>query len=596
MLHSLLKLRDLLDRRERRHALLLVGIMLVMGFVEMIGVASILPLIAVLSDPEIVQTNRYIRYLYEALSFSDINTFFVFLSAAMFVVVVGRIALSALTQYALLRYSHMRSHALEVRLLGAYLRRPYSWFLNRHTADIGKTVLSEVEQVISGSLLPALQLVSQSIIAASIVALIVLVDPILALTASTSVIAAYGFVYFSIRHYLLRIGQERVQCNRERYRLAQEVLGGVKEVKIGGLEPVYLRRFSGASFRLARRTSAVQVVRELPRHALEVLAVGGMLLVILALLVRADGKLTEALPVIALYAFAALRLLPVLQTIFRDLVSLRFGRPALDGLHDDLTKETDVPDVRNAGPQIRLEKSLRLEAIDFTYPKADHKALSRVTLTIPAHAVVGVVGSTGAGKSTLIDIILGLLEPQSGRLCVDDTVIGLHNVRAWQRSVGYVPQQIFLADESVASNIALGLMPDKINHEAVERAARMASLHDFIVGELPQGYDTPVGDRGVRLSGGQRQRIGIARALYHDPDVLVLDEATSALDTLTERSVMDAMRNLSRRKTIIMIAHRLTTVQGCDTIFFMEGGMLRASGSYGELIDSTAQFKKMAAV
>lgn len=596
MIHSLLKLRDLLDPRERRHAVILVCIMLVMGLMEMIGVASILPLIAVLSDPEIVRTNPYMRHLYEALSFPDINTFLVFLSAGMFVIIVGRITLSALTQYALLRYSHMRSHALSVRLLGAYLRRPYSWFLNRHSADIGKTVLSEVDQVISGSLVPALQLASQSIIAASIIALIVLVDPLLALIASTSVITAYGFVYVGIRHYLLRIGQERVQCNRERYRIAQEVLGGVKEVKIGGLEPAYLRRFAGTSLRLARRTSAAQVIRELPRYALEVLAVGGMLLVILALLVRADGKLTAALPVIALYAFAALRLLPVLQTIFRDLVSLRFGRPALDALHDDLAKEGKGPDVRDAGPEIRLENSIRLEAIDFTYPNADRKALSRVTLTIPVHATVAIVGSTGAGKSTLVDIILGLLEPQSGKLSVDDTVIGPHNVRAWQRSVGYVPQQIFLTDESVASNIALGLMPGKINLHAVERAARMASLHDFIVSELPQGYDTLVGDRGVRLSGGQRQRIGIARALYHDPDVLVFDEATSALDTITERSVMDAVRNLSRRKTIIMIAHRLTTVQECDTIFFMEGGALRAAGSYAELIDTTAQFKKMAAM
>ncbi len=230
MLESLAKLRDLLDPREQRHAIFLVCMMLVMGLVEMIGVASILPLIAVLSDPEIVKSNPYMRYVYEALSFPDINTFLIFLSSGMFVIVVGRIVLSALTQYALLRYSHMRSHALGVRLLGAYLRRPYSWFLNRHSADIGKTVLAEVEQVVSGSLVPALQLTSQSITAAAIIALIVLVDPLLALIASTSVITAYGLVYVGIRHYLLRIGQERVQYNRERYRIAQEVLGGVKEV------------------------------------------------------------------------------------------------------------------------------------------------------------------------------------------------------------------------------------------------------------------------------------------------------------------------------------------------------------------------------
>lgn len=594
MISNLLKLRDLLDRREQRQALLLLGVMLVMGVVEMVGVASILPLIAVLADPGIVKANPYFRAVYEYLSLPDINAFLIFLSASMFAVVVGRIAFAALTQYALVRYAHMRAHALSVRLLGIYLRRPYAWYLNRHSADLGKTVLSEVDQVIKGSLIPALQLASHLIVAASIITLIVLVDPIVALTASTAVASAYGIVYAGISRFLFHIGQERVQSNRQRYQIAQEVLGGVKEVKVGGLERGYLRRFERASLRLARRTATSQVVRELPRHALEALAAGGMLIVIIVLLLRADGKLAAALPGIALYAFAALRLLPVLQSIFRELVSLRFGQPALDALHNDLTEKVDGPDIGDSGPPIRLAHAISLDGVSFTYPNADRPALSGVTLTIPAHAVVGVVGSTGAGKSTLIDIVLGLLTPQDGTLKVDGVVIGPHNVRAWQRSVGYVPQQIFLADESVAANIAFGLPPNQIDEKAVERAARMANLHDFIVEELPQGYDTRVGERGVRLSGGQRQRIGIARALYHDPDVLVLDEATSALDNLTERTVMDAVRDLSSRKTIIMIAHRLTTVKECDTIFFLERGKIQAVGPYDELLGSTAQFKKLA--
>lgn len=593
MIVQLSKLRDLLDRREQSRALLLLGLMLVMGLVEMVGVASILPLIAVLSDPGIVESNRYFRAVYDYFSFRDINAFLIFLSAGMFVVVVVRIGFAALTQYALLRYSHMRSHALSVRLLGVYLRRPYAWYLNRHSADMGKSVLSEVDQVIKGSLLPALQLVSQTIVAVSIISLIIWTDPVVAFTATSTVAGAYGLVYIASSRYLLRIGQERIQANRQRYQIAQEVLGGVKEVKAGGLERGYLRRFERASLRFASRTSAAQVLRELPHHALEVLAVGGMLVVILMLLVRADGKLAAALPVIALYGFAALRLLPVLQAIFRQVVSLRFGQPALEALHRDLTESADGPDIRYNGPAIRMEGSIHLEDVSFAYPNAGKRALRGATLTIPAHAVIGVVGSTGAGKSTLIDIILGLLEPQSGTLSVDGTAIGPHNVRAWQKSVGYVPQQIFLTDESVAANIAFGLPPGQIDREAVERAARSASLHEFIVGELPEGYDTTVGERGVRLSGGQRQRIGIARALYHDPDVLVLDEATSALDNLTERSVMDAVRNLSRRKTIIMIAHRLTTVKECDTIYFLERGEVRAAGSYDELLGSTAQFKKL---
>ena len=230
----------------------------------------------------------------------------------------------------------------------------------------------------------------------------------------------------------------------------------------------------------------------------------------------------------------------------------------------------------------------------FSYPLAERKALQGLSLTIPARTTVGIVGGTGAGKTTAVDLMLGLLDMQEGTLAVDGVPITPRNVRAWQDTIGYVPQHIFLTDDTVASNVAFGLPPDQIDHAAVERAARIAELHGFVTEELPQGYDTVVGERGIRLSGGQRQRIGIARALYHDPDVLIMDEATSALDNLTERAVMDAVHNLGHAKTIILIAHRLTTVQACDTIFMLEHGQLVAQGSYNELLDTSRKFRAMA--
>jgi len=567
------KLHDLLSPRERRQALLLLALMLVLGVVEMAGVASIFPLIAVLSDPGMIEENRYLGMAYNRLGFSDRNSFFIFLTAGVFALIVLRTGLTALTSYGTLRYAQMRSHSLGVRLLGSYLRRPYAWFLNRHSADMGKTVLSEVEQVVNGSLMPAMRLVSRGIIAVLLIGLVVWVDPLVAAIALGGTLVAYGAVYVAIRNFLRRKGQERVRANRQRYQIAQEVLAGVKEVKVGGLERGYLRRYDRASLRFARLRTQLNLVREVPRHLLELIALGSILVVVLVLLFRADGDLSATLPVLGLYAFASLRLLPAIQIIYQAVVALRFGGPALDALCEDLFEADAGGDLKTPEP-LPLRREIELDHVGFAYPNSERQALHDVSLTIPVHSTVGFVGPTGAGKSTIIDIILGLLEPQSGALKVDGVPITRDNVRAWRRSVGYVPQQIFLADESVAANIALGLPPDRIDMAAVERAARMANLHDFITGEMPEGYHTEVGDRGVRLSGGQRQRIGIARALYHEPDVLVLDEATSALDNATEQAVMQEVNGLARDKTIIMIAHRLTTVEKCDRLFEVEAGAL----------------------
>jgi ATP-binding cassette, subfamily B, bacterial PglK len=593
MLSTFNKLNDLLNPRERRQAVMLLVMMLGMGLVEVVGVASILPLIAVIADPSQVQSNTVLRQSYELLGFSSTDAFLVFLAAMVFAVVVGRTALTAVSTYAQLRFVHMRGHALSVRLLSSYLRRRYEWFLNRHSADMTKAVLSEVEGVIGGSLMPALQLVSQGIIAAFIVAMVILVEPVVATIVTATIGLAYGAVYVFIRRFLLRVGEERLEANRERFQIAQEVLGGVKEVKVGGLERGYLRRYERASERYSRRRTTQQVIGTVPRYFLEIVAIGGMLLVILVLLVRNEGDLGAALPVIALYAFAGLRLLPVIQTLYQALVSLRGGKPALDALYADFADEAAGPDLAEPEP-MPLAQALELDRVSFTYPGAERPALRDISLTIAAQTTVGFVGRTGAGKSTIVDVILGLLEPRSGALSVDGTPIGRTNVRAWQRAIGYVPQQIFLADESIAANIAFGLPPERIDRAAVERAAKMAMLHDFVVEELPHGYDTPIGERGVRLSGGQRQRVGIARALYHDPAVLVLDEATSALDNLTEKAVMDAVKNLSHRKTIIMIAHRLTTVKDCDVIVHMVAGRIQATGGFDELVRSDAEFREFA--
>jgi ABC-type multidrug transport system fused ATPase/permease subunit len=407
---------------------------------------------------------------------------------------------------------------------------------------------------------------------------------------------AYGLIYLGLRRYLSRIGADRVKANRERFTAVQEAFGGIKDVKVAGLEEAMLSRYDVPAKRFASHQAASQVASQLPRFAMEIIAFAGILVVALYLMAGAGG-LQQALPVLSVFAFAGYRLMPAMQQLYAQLSKLRFAGPALEALHRDFSNldsgGTDTLKRQRPTP-MGFTDTIRLEQVSYTYPKAERPSLNGVDLTIPANTTVGLVGATGSGKTTTVDIIFGLLRPQSGLLTVDGEAIIPANLRAWQRTIGYVPQHIFLADDSVAANIALGLPPGQVDMLAVERAARIANLHDFVTGQLPQGYQTQIGERGVRLSGGQRQRIGIARALYHDPEILFLDEATSALDNLTEQAVMDAVHNLGRKKTIVLIAHRLSTVRDCDTIFVLEHGKLLEQGSYEDLLRESSRFKAMA--
>lgn len=595
------KIRDLLDARERRNAILLFGMMLVMGLLEVAGVASIMPFIAVLAKPDVVHTNVYLNTIYQNLGFANTNNFLLFLGIVLFILVVGSLAFKALTKWAMARYVQMRNYSLSSRLLRGYLNRPYSFFLNRHSADLGRSVLSEVGSVINKGLMPAMELVANAVVAILIISLIVAVNPVVAIIALVVLGGAYASIYLSLRNYLSRIGADRVRASRERFQITQEAMGGIKDVKILGLENGYIQSFRNPASRLATIMAIEKLISEVPQFAMQAIVYGGMLILLLTLLIARDGDLGAVLPLMALYALAGSRLNPAVQLIYKSFTTLRFGKPALDILHRDLLETGSIEGISSTATidesheLVRLRSEVRLDKIHYSYPQAERPALVDLSLTIPAKTTVGLVGSTGAGKTSAVDIILGLLVPQKGELRVDGTPITGDAIRAWQRNLGYVPQHIFLTDDTVAANIAFGTPPDDIDQEAVERCARITELHGFVMQDLPKGYQTMVGERGIRLSGGQRQRIAIARALYHDPDVLVLDEATSALDNLTEKAVMDAVQNLAHRKTIIIIAHRLSTVRDCDVIFLLEHGRVKALGTFAELAEHDKHFRLMAA-
>lgn len=576
---------------------MLMGMMLVMAFLDMLGVASILPFIAVLADPELVQTNAVLNTAFTISRHIgiDIPEQFLFaLGVLVFVLLVTSLAFKALTTYAQTRFALMREYSIGKRLVEGYLHQPYSWFLNRHSADLGKTILSEVGTVVGGNLTPFMNLVAQSTVALALLILLIIVDPMLALSVGLVLGLSYAGIFGVMSGWLKRLGQARIEANQERFTAVSEAFGAAKEVKVCGLEQVYIQRFAKQAEIYAKGQATAQVIAQLPRFALEAIAFGGMLLAILYLMAK-SGSFAGALPIIALYAFAGYRLMPALQQIYGAFTQLRFAGPALDALHQDLSSLQPADAQYGHLSPLSLAQEITLNQVSYRYPNAPQPVLKGIDLTIPAHSAVGFVGATGSGKTTTVDVILGLLEPQEGLLKIDGQPITTANRRQWQRAIGYVPQQIYLADNSVAANIAFGVNDQDIDQHAVERAAKIANLHEFVINDLPQGYATTVGERGVRLSGGQRQRIGIARALYHTPQVLILDEATSALDNLTEQAVMEAVNNLDQDVTIILIAHRLSTVRRCDKIYLLERGEVKAQGTFEELTQANGRFRAMAA-
>ncbi len=591
------KILDLLSYQERKRAAVLLGLILLMALLDMLGVASILPFIAVLANPEIIETNSFLNKAYELTNFIGVNSseeFLFFLGVAVFLILVISLAFKALTTYVQIRFVLMRECSIGKRLIEGYLHQPYGWFLNRHSADLGKTILSEVGAVIGGGMLPLMTLLAQGSVAVALLVLLLIVDPLLAMTVGLVLGAFYFGIFILMSGLLGRLGHIRVKANQERFNAIIEAFGAVKEVKVGGLERVFIDRFSSSAMTYAKTQATSQVISQLPRFFLEAVAFGGLLLVILYLLAQSQS-FSEALPIIALYAFAGYRLMPALQQIYSAFTQLRFAGPSLQVLHKDLTSLNVSEKSTSQIHPFHIEREIKLNSISYSYPNSGREVLKNIDLIIQAKSTVGFVGSTGSGKTTTIDLILGLLQPQSGEILIDGNVITEFNLRSWQKVIGYVPQQIYLADSTIAENIAFGVDLSDIDLDAVQRAAKIANLHDFVEKELPDGYQTKVGERGVRLSGGQRQRIGIARAMYHDPQVLIFDEATSALDNLTEQLVMEAVKKLEHQITIIIIAHRLSTVRDCDQIFLLDHGVLEGFGRYEELIKSNEKFQKMTA-
>jgi len=587
----------LLTPHERKNVFILLVMILIMALIDMIGVASILPFMAVVTNPDLIETNIVLNSMFQASNTFGIenNQQFIFaLGILLFIILITSLTLKALTVYAQVRFVQMWEYSIGKRLIQEYLQQPYSWFLNRNSADIGKTILSELQQIVGVGLRPMMDLIAKGTVIITLITLLIIVEPKLFLILGFSIGGAYGVIFYLVQNYVNRIGKIRLKSNQSRFTSVSEAFGAVKEVKVGGLEKIYIKLFSNSAKTYARTHTSLQVVAQLPRFILEAIAFGGIILLILYKM-NQQGGFINALPVISLYVFAGYRLMPALQQAYASYTQLSFIGPSLDKLYEDLKNLEPFNENQDQGI-LSLNQAITFKNIYFNYPNTSRMTLKNINLIIPAKSTVAFVGATGSGKTTAIDIILGLLEVNKGSLEVDGKVITKQNSRSWQKSIGYVPQHIYLSDDTIAANIAFGVDANVINQKTIEKVAKIANLHEFVVDELPKQYQTTVGERGVRLSGGQRQRIGIARALYHNPQVLILDEATSALDNQTEKVVMNSVHSQSKNITVILIAHRLSTVKNCDTIFLLDKGQLKGKGTFEELIKDNDQFRKSAKI
>jgi len=587
------KINLLFTRSEIKKCFILFFGLLLMGVFEVIGVSAVVPFIAVVVSPEIIFENNYLLQIYNYLDFKNPTDFILFLGIFLILTILISNLYQALMLWCITYFSQHQEHRLSVRLIDSYLSRPYSFFLLRNSSDLSQNILVEVGRVTSGVFMASLQGLSKIVIVIYLLALLIYVNPMIAFSSALFLGGIYTLIYKFFKKKLHTNGIRQTAAQFALFKAVNESMSGIKDVKLKGSEQEFVSRFSLPASNIAKIIAQKVLISSLPRYFLEVIAFGGIIAIIISLISLNGNTNSSIFPIISLYVMIGYRLMPAFQQIYSSFSELRSNLSAFHNLASEFSQSKVIKNELGNQDIMTFQDKVELNKLSFSYEGSKSQILNELDLTISHNSTVGIIGSTGSGKTTLIDIILGLLSPDSGKILLDGNEINIKNKYGWQKQIGYVPQSIYLIDDSILSNIAFAIPNDEVSLEKAEYAAKMANLDSFIK-NLPDQYETLVGERGVRLSGGQRQRIGIARALYHNPNILVLDEATSSLDGITEEVIIEAINNLSHKKTIIMIAHRLSTVQGCDIIHLMDGGKIIESGTFDYLMSNSDEFRKMA--
>jgi len=554
----------LLSKQEKQKLFFLTIAMFFAALLEVVGIASILPFLDLVLHPEKIQESHILSYMYNLSSFSEKN-FIVFMGSCSVVLLVGSGIIQILINKRLQLYTWGLNHSLSYRLISKYLQNRYEFFINRNSSELTKNIITEVQQVTYGIYLSLVMIMARSIVVFIMLSFIFMINPIVFLYVTTILVGGYLLIYKFIKNFIVLQGKRRTEAHELRFKAISEVIGGIKEVKLMQKEEIFLKNFETPSKIFSDATAKNNIYPMIPRYFMEILALGGLVLCIV-IFYAMGNDISNIIPTATVFALAGYKLMPSLQIIFKSLSEMKYNAKPMNILYNDLkdfdfvNQEVDKEQIKN---KMIFSERLELKNINFTYQETTKPILKDISISLKYGKSLALKGTTGSGKTTLIDILLGLLKPTSGYIEVDGIKIDGSNIKQWQQNIAYVPQFIFLLDDTIAANIAFG--DENIDMKKVKWASTQAMLGD-VLADLDDGLDTMVGEDGVKLSGGQRQRIGIARALYRKPRLLVLDEATSALDETTEKSVMDNIYNFSTTCSVIMIAHRLSTIEKADEI------------------------------
>jgi ATP-binding cassette, subfamily B, bacterial PglK len=585
---------NLLSPYQRKRFYILQLLVILMTIVEIIGVASIIPFMALVGDMTQLEQDTFFAKFYQMSGINSESQFVFILGICVLITLFISMIISVFTIWGLSMFANKIGTEIADRLYAHYLNQNWLFHASGSSAQLTKKIATETMRVTGGILVPLMYLNSKVILSLFMSIAIFIYDPKVAAIGLSVFAISYFLLFKVVRNRLNKNGISISEVNEERFRLMNEGFGGIKDVLLMGRDNNFINRFNNTGKTLAYSQGTNIALAQAPRYFVELLAFGSMILLILYLLASHNGNLGIILPIISVYAIGTIKLLPAFQQIYSSIAIIKANIPALQSIKQDLYDSLPRREISKKVEKSYLhpKKQISLENVRFTYPNKQEPALDELSMAIPINSMIGVVGPSGSGKSTLIDILLGLIEPDHGKLKIDNQIVNSKNCRSWQNTIGFVAQSIFLSEGSIAENIAFGIPNNEIDFKQVENAINLAHLSE-LVSSLRQGIHTKVGERGVQLSGGQRQRIGIARALYHKAEVLVFDEATSSLDGITEKMIMEAIHEFSGEKTIILIAHRLKTVQKCDNIFFINDGKVADQGTYDELIGKNELFKNM---
>lgn len=590
----------LLERREQLQGSLLLFVITATAFFDMVGVASIFPFMTALMGSGSDETSFLLAFLSEKVGMeSDSKHFLVFLGGGCLIFFTLALLMKSASTYLQIKYTLNLEFSLGQRLLKTYLEKPYEWFSDINTADIEARIFSELTLVISHAVIPIITIFSQGLLCFFLLILIVNVEPVPALTGGAILLFFYIIIYLSFKNKLLTAGEKRNKGNEARFRYLREALTGIKAIKVGCFERVFIERFSSSTKSYVNNQALAQMLGLMPRYAFEAIAFGGMITYMLVIIWNGNSAVSSIVPTLALYGLAGYRLMPAIQQVYISSSQLKFVDSSLQKIHADLQLNsfdiTIAKQKSNSDEMAKLcfENKIELSSINYKYKHSTANVFTDLSLKIKKGTSVGIAGRTGCGKTTLVDILMGLLKPKSGGLLIDGRQLNDDSVQEWHTKIGYVPQHIFLSDNTVAANIAFGFDDKEIDLNRVKQVSRIAEIDKFIENQLTDSYQSFIGELGLRLSGGQRQRIAIARALYMKPEILILDEATSALDTESEEQIIKNIEALDWGLTIISIAHRTTTLKNCDEILIIEDGRVTSRGTYNDLIEISPIFQKL---